>query len=454
MAFGRKRKKEEEDAGLDVLEELKEPFSFANFFEEQVMERFRKAKKFLEEKGILFFLLSPFQQRNRLILELVLVLAGILIGIVPRGVHLINAAKERNAASELAALLEDDAQFTVGRITIRPLMSSQYEEEHLLAFLISGSGSGVVPSTANRYSVDLSPARGVTDGEHVTYSYQVLPISGDQRLFLLHTDHTKQNDTTGIYNLTIHATADDLSADELTPIEIVLSNTQETTDLFGPDGVDLAALTDPILNNPDTPIADAKEALAASLDDYQMELERIENLPLDLTPQPDMETLQAWAEDHILYPDLTDTSTTEDLKGLTEAENLPSLVYAAGITDNATGTLYQDADLVASMAQAEADAEAAESGEEASQVTPQDTPQTAATPEEAVEYTSDEEDIIEQLSSLQDAVDAVLKAVTDVNSAGQSRYQLLDSLRLTLNQTVKISDFPESGVVVESTAAK
>ena len=62
--FGKKKK---EDTGLDVLTEIKEPFSFANFFEEQVVERYKKLRKFLEEKGILFFLLSPFQQRNRLI---------------------------------------------------------------------------------------------------------------------------------------------------------------------------------------------------------------------------------------------------------------------------------------------------------------------------------------------------------------------------------------------------
>ena len=443
MAFGRKKKNEED--GLDVLEELKEPFSFSTFFEEQVVERFRKLKKFLEEKGILFFLLSPFQQRNRLILELALIVTGVMIGIVPRGASLIQDARERNAASELAALLEDEAQFTSGRIQIRPLMSSQYGKEHLLAFLISGSGDGVVPSTANRYSVHLNPARGVTDPEHVTYSYQVLPISEDQRLFLLHTDHTKQEDTTGIYNLTIQATADDLEPEEIPTIEIVLSNTQETTGLYGKDGVNLSVLSDAVLNSTDTPIADAQDALAVALDDYQMEVERIESLPGGLTPQPTFEELTEWADTQLVYPDLTDTSTTSDIEGLEEVEEIPSPVYAAGITYD--GTLYQDEDLVRQMEEAKKQAEAEGDGEEAeAAVTPGDVSQVTEA-EEAPEYTREEEDVLEQLTSLQSAVDDVIRAITDVNSACMNRYDMLDGLRFTLNQEVDVSGFPETGVV-------
>ena len=87
-------KKKEDDAGLDVISEIKEPFSFANFFEEHVVERYKKIKTFLEEKGILFFLLSPFQQRNRLIVELIVIVFGVLVGVVPRSMNLIQEAKE------------------------------------------------------------------------------------------------------------------------------------------------------------------------------------------------------------------------------------------------------------------------------------------------------------------------------------------------------------------------
>ena len=66
-------KKQKGDDGLDVITELKEPFSFANFYEDHVLGRIKRLKKFLDEKGILFFFLSPFQQRNRLILQLAVI---------------------------------------------------------------------------------------------------------------------------------------------------------------------------------------------------------------------------------------------------------------------------------------------------------------------------------------------------------------------------------------------
>lgn len=445
MAFGKKKK--DADAGLDVLEELKEPFSFSNFFEEQVVERWRKLRKFLDEKGILFFLLSPFQQRNRLILELFLIVVGILIGIVPRSANLIQAARERNAASELAALLEDDAQFTIGRITVRPLGSSQYEDQHLLAFLITGSGNQMVPSTASRYTVDLSPARGVLDGEHVTYSYNVLPISEDQRLLLLYTDHRQQDDNTGIYNLTVQVTVDDLPAEEVTPIEVVLSDTQETNALFNDKGVDLATLTDRILDDESTPITDAKTSLDEALDDYQLEVERIENLPVDgeLAVTPTLDELTTWTQEHTLYPDLTDNSTTEDIKEMTEATQTETLQYPAQITYN--GVTYQDPSAVsASPSQEEtpSDTVTVTPGDEA-QVTEEGTEtQNTATPEEEL--------VMEQVSSLQTRVTNVVRALTTLNNAGQTKFQTLDDLRLTLNQTIDVSSFPETGTVSEPEA--
>lgn len=441
MAFGKKKK--QADTGLDVLEELKEPFSFSNFFEEQVMERFRKAKKFLEEKGILFFLLSPFQQRNRLVLELFLIVVGILIGIVPRSANLIQAARERNAASELAALLEAEAQFSIGRINIRPLGSSQYEDQHLLAFLITGSGNQSIPSTANRYTVDLSPARGVLDGEHVTYSYQVLPISEDQRLFLLYTDHRQQDDNTGIYNLTVQVTVDDLPAEDVTPIEVVLSDTQETGQLFDKNGVDLAVLTDQILADTRTPIADAQEGLQTALDDYELEVERIESLPLDgeLSVTPTPEELTTWTKEQTLYPTLTDTSTTEDLEEIQEVTETETLQYAGGITYN--GTTYQDPS--ASQQASE------ETGADPSAVTAGDAAQDGAAGAEAqASRTPEEELVMEQVSSLQSRINNVVRALTTLNSAGQTRFNTLDELRLTLNQTVDIRTFPETGTVLES----
>ena len=126
-------------------------------------------------------------------------------------------------------------------------------------------------------------------------------------------------------------------------------------------------------------------------------------------------------------------------------EEIPSPVYAAGITYD--GTLYQDEDLVRQMEEAKKQAEAVESGETAQPaVTPGDVSQVTEA-EEAPEYTREEEDVLEQLTSLQSAVDDVIRAITDVNSACMNRYDMLDGLRFTLNQEVDVSEFPETGVV-------
>lgn len=328
-------KKKQEDSGLDVISEIKEPFSFANFFEDHVVERYKKIKTFLEEKGILFFLLSPFQQRNRLIVELIIIVFGVLVGVIPRSMNLVQEAKERNSASEMAALIDKDTQFTVGSIIIRPLASSQYEKQHLLAFYIDSADGSSVPSKADRYEVVLSAARGVVEAEKVSYAYEVLPVSENGRLLLVYADNREQNDMTGIYNLWIHAVADDVTIETIEPMEIVLSNTQETNDLFGKEGINLASLTEGVLNDENTPIADGEEALEKTISDYELEVERISSLPLGLTPQPSLDSLETFCEENRIYPTLTDTSTTKDLTNLeelpTEEANMV-LKYDAGIT--------------------------------------------------------------------------------------------------------------------------
>ena len=437
--FGKKKK---EDTGLDVLTEIKEPFSFANFFEEQVVERYKKLRKFLEEKGILFFLLSPFQQRNRLIAQLVLIVSGILIGIVPRSAHLIDEAKERNAASEMAALIEDGTQISAGRIQVRPLASSQYEKQHLLAFLITGNGGGtVIPSTASRYTVDLFPARGVSDPEDVSYAYQVLSLTKEQRLLLVYVDNREQKDETGIYNLTVQVTADDIPAEEATPMEVVLSNTQKTNALFNGDGVDLSALTNQVLNNPNTPIADARAKLEEALTDYELEAERIESLPVELTVVPTVEELAAYVEEHTLYGELTDTSTAEDIADLAEAGELETLQYAAGIEYN--GTVYRNETRAATGE----DPEAAPAEDEV-RVSPGETTDTGTKGgEKAPAYTEEEELIFNELSALQTRVDNVTRALTVLNNANRTKYDTLDGLKLVLSQEIDVAAFPETGRV-------
>lgn len=498
-------KKKEDDAGLDVISEIKEPFSFANFFEEHVVERYKKIKTFLEEKGILFFLLSPFQQRNRLIVELIVIVFGVLVGVVPRSMNLIQEAKERNAASEMAALIEKNTQFTVESILVRPLASSHYEKQHLLAFYIDSANGSSVPSKADRYQVELSPARGVTDAENVQYAYEVLPVSESGRLLLVYTDHRKQNDMTGIYNLTIQAAADEIPVEQQSPIEIVLSNTQETNSLFGKNGINLASLTDGVLNDDNTPIADAEEEFEQALSDYELEVERIASLPLNLTPQPSVDSLRAFCKENRIYPTLNDASTTENIMGITEVsseETSMLLEYSAGITMGSV--LYQNTDNIGNTDTTEQDTStpppiesimgtevpveappaAGVPAEGTPAETPTDTPpadtppaegtqppaegQTPETPEgtpatpegtpaegetgtlgmEQVEASpEDVETVHQELEALQGKLDQVLQALTDLNNAAQMKYQVLKGYKLVLNQELSVTAFSEKRTV-------
>ena len=142
-----------------------------------------------------------------------------------------------------------------------------------------------------------------------------------------------------------------------------------------------------------------------------------------------------------MYPTLSDTSTTEDLEEIQEVTETETLQYAGGITYN--GTTYQDPS--ASQQASE------ETGADPSAVTAGDAAQDGAAGAEAqASRTPEEELVMEQVSSLQSRINNVVRALTTLNSAGQTRFNTLDELRLTLNQTVDIRTFPETGTVLES----
>lgn len=406
-------KKKQEDDGLDVLAELKEPFSFANFYEDHVVGRIKKLKAFLEEKGILFFFLSPFQQRNRLILQLAVIFFGILVGVVPRSMRLLDETKARNAASEMAALIDDDKSFTAGGIKIRPLGSSQYGRRHLLAFLVSGT-DGAAPSTPERYKVELTAARGVMDMEHVSCSYGIVPIGEEQRLLLVCTDNTKQDDATGIYNLYVELAQDGLAPEDRVPMEVVLSDTQETNELFGENGIKLSCLTERILDSDATPVADAEAELSDALLAYELETERIANMPIDMSAVPTVSELTEYTSDSRIYPALSDASTTEDIASIEELapKDISTLTYNAAIEMG--GKLYDKA-YFEKRSQPDAKEDAG--------------------------LTEEEETAQQELLSLQDKADGVLHAAMSLNTAASMKYQTLKNYKLTLNQDVDLGSF-------------
>ena len=410
--------KKTDEVGLDVLEEIKEPFSFSTFFDEQVVGRVKAAKRFLEEKGILFFFLSPFQQRNRLILELAILVFGVCVGVVPRSNQMLHDVRERNAASEMSSLIEADTRLSVGSVTIRPLASSQYEKQHLLAFYVEGTNA---PSTANRYDVALSPARGVTYAEDVTYAYEVVPVSETGRLLLVHVDNREQADETGIYNLHIQVAGEDLGETPPAPMEIVLSNTQETTPLFGEGGVNLSVLTEGVLNSSETPIENASLALSEALDAYELEVERIERLPAGLTCSPTREELEETVTGLLAYPSLTDASTTMDIADMepVEVTSLESQPVSVTLGD----TVY------------DAQSKAAQS----SGVT---TITSADEETQESDVLSDEEEAAwSAYDSLQRSADEAVRAATNLNQARHAKFDTLRSYKLVLNQSVNVDEF-------------
>lgn len=423
-------KRKQEDDGLDVITELKEPFSFAAFYEDHIIGRARKIKAFLEEKGILFFFLSPFQQRNRLILQLAIILFGVLAGVIPRGMHLLDETKARNAASEMAALLESGESFSVGGIRIQPLASSQYGRRHLLAFLITGA-NGTAPSTPERYKVELAEARGVMDMEHVSCSYGIVPISEEQRLLLVCADNRRQDDNTGIYNLYVELASDGLEKEERVPIEIVLSDTQETTELFGEGGIKLSTLTEGVLNSSSTPIADAEGKLSEALLAYELETERIANLPIDMAAVPTVSELKEYVEDNRAYHALSDASTTEDIASLAEIQNgdMATLAYEAAIEMG--GKLYDEAYFNARTQETTDKKGKQKTGP----------------------LSEEEEAAAKELSSLQAKTDEVLHAAMALNAAASSKYKTLKNYKLTLNQEVDLSSFRPAFQEGEGTGA-
>ncbi len=411
-------KKKQEEAGMDIIAEVKEPFTFARFYEEHIVGRIKKAKKFLDEKGILFFFLSPFQQRNRLIGELCLIIIGVLLGVVPRTQTLLNQLRERNASAEMTALIESGEVIRSGSISLTPLASSQYNKEHLLAFYVDGKDA---PSTAERYKVELTASSGTTV-TNIQYKWAVVPFSEEGRILLIYTNNQKDSVGSGLYGLRVSVAKENLNDADIPRMDIVLSNSQKTTLLYGKNGIDLSVLTDALIGTgKNQPIAKAETQLQESLDAYQLELERIGGLPLNVTPAPPLSTLKDYVAMNRLYNGITDTSTTKDVTyilSVSDEERNPELSFPVAISYN--GVVYNQ-DLLDSNAAA--NEEAAKTG--------------------APIWTPSEEEsiVIENLNALQEKADAVLDAIQSLNAASITKYDSLKGAELTLNQALDASNF-------------
>lgn len=391
------------EEGFDMMTEMKEPFSFSGFFEEHVMERMRRAKAILQEKGVLFFLFSPFQAKGRMVALLMALCAGLLFGVVPRASALIGATRDRAYASEIAGL---DAK-NVGSIRIEPAASSNYKRMHLLAFLVSGKN---LPSDPEKYEVHLSQGSGATDWNTLEYSWSMYPVDDDRRILLVAIDQTKQPSGVGMFRLFVQLAGEDLKDYQKSPYEIILSSAQETGPLYDRNGVHLSALTAAVCGSGE--IAKKQEAFEDALEEYRMAVEQAEKMPVDgikVSPSPDdLETLCLAKR---LYRPLKDTSTTEDILKIEKAEKpkieIGTVISCGGVD----GGEYDEAFR----------AELEQSGRQ---------------------LTDGQRKIFDEWDHVDEAKRKVIQAMDNVNLAAEQWYNTLSGMRLVLNQTVKVSSFP------------
>ena len=92
MALFKKQDKETKKKGKDVsvITDVAEPFSMQKFIDEKIIGSFNSFKKKLTQHGLVYFLQSPFQTRNRMLLFIFVVIIGGFGGILPRTVTLVN----------------------------------------------------------------------------------------------------------------------------------------------------------------------------------------------------------------------------------------------------------------------------------------------------------------------------------------------------------------------------
>ena len=300
--------KKRRNKDMSIITEVKEPFSLDRFLEKNVLGAWNSFKEKLDERGILFFFLSPFQYRNRLIAKLFLIIVCILGGVVPRMFTLLHEARERYAASEIASI--SNSIFGHGPMAIVPLQSSYYERQHVIVFNIQGATSDGVPSTEDEFDIRFSSLRSVSDLENVRYRYRIVPVDAINRLLVLYVDNRKQNDAQGVFGLSVSIKGLDRMR---TPIELYLSDSQETNGLFSQNGLDLNVVSSRMtkFGNKSDVIKKAEEAVDAALNVYKVNERRLENSDIKISPTYD--NLVKWVDKNKLLPNIKDDSTTSDV---------------------------------------------------------------------------------------------------------------------------------------------
>lgn len=305
MDLFKKQDKETKKKGKDVsvITDVAEPFSMQKFIDEKIIGSFNSFKKKLTQHGLVYFLQSPFQTPNRMLLFIFVVIIGGFGGILPRTVTLVNEIRENNTKSEISGIKGN--VYLSGNITITPLSSSFYDRQHVIVFNIEGDTKLGVPSTDNGFNVKLEAIRGVSDEGNVKYRYKILPLDSSNRLLILYVDNREQKDISGVFGLNV-AVKDSKFMDA--PIELNLTNNQGTTDLFKDNKINLALVSNELTSTSasEKVIEQAKKSLEDELNIYKINEERLEVSDIKLTKT--YNDMKKFVDDNMVLKNVEDDS--------------------------------------------------------------------------------------------------------------------------------------------------
>lgn len=305
MAKGKKTQKQRKSRkDISIVQDVKEPFSWSRFWDEKIVANWQAFKGYLDKKGILYLMMSPFRYPTRLRLRLWLIAICVMIGVVPRMVTLIHDAKEQYRSNEF--VLVNNKVFSSSQFTVTPLTSSHKDNVHIMAFNIYGSADSGVSSSTGDYDVRMTANREVSKPDGITYRYQIVPFDSNQRILVVELDLSKTTNTGGIYDLWVNH-VDDLSMKK--PLQIIISKQQEEGPIY--DGeVHLSALSSLMSGyGAKTDIQKASDALKSQLQTYKLEYDRLLAMgtQVEITPEQIVE----FSNKSLLFDGLSDGSTTD-----------------------------------------------------------------------------------------------------------------------------------------------
>lgn len=305
MAKGKKTQKQRKSRkDISIVQDVKEPFSWSRFWDEKIVANWQAFKGYLDKKGILYLMMSPFRYPTRLRLRLWLIAICVMIGVVPRMVTLIHDAKEQYRSNEF--VLVNNKVFSSSQFTVTPLTSSHKDNVHIMAFNIYGSADSGVSSSTGDYDVRMTANREVSKPDEITYRYQIVPFDSNQRILVVELDLSKTTNTGGIYDLWVNH-VDDLSMTK--PLQITISKQQEEGPIY--DGeVHLSALSSLMSGyGAKTDIQKASDALKSQLQTYKLEYDRLLAMgtQVEITPEQIVE----FSNKSLLFDGLSDGSTTD-----------------------------------------------------------------------------------------------------------------------------------------------